>query len=70
MAINIPTTGTGDAGPLPVATEKTGVGQDHYQQMKLIDPTLGSTAGHGTSSNPIKVQSMAGTSLLGLVITI
>lgn len=41
------------AGKPPVATER--VGDDHYQLLKLVDPTPGSTTPIGTTANPMKV---------------
>jgi hypothetical protein len=37
----------------PVATEK--VGDDHFQLLKLVDPTPGSNSPIGTAANPMKV---------------
>jgi hypothetical protein len=38
-------------GQPPVATEQ--IGEDHYQHIKLIDPTPGSVAAIGTVANPM-----------------
>ncbi len=50
--VTIPASGTGDATPV-VATDE--VGGVHFQQMKLVDATAGSTTPIGTPSNPLPV---------------
>lgn len=45
--------GEAAAGNPPVATEQ--VGADHYQLVKLIDPTAASAAGIGNAANPMSV---------------
>jgi hypothetical protein len=52
MASN-PSIDPGSNPTIPVATEE--ISSNHYQKIKLIDPTAASTTGHGIAANPIRV---------------